>query len=177
MIRDEVRLNGNYKEVSVCNCCKKSTHFLRNCPRIHYIPDKDFLIKRNNYRKPQLRQNFQRKNKKTLNALKNNLEIEEKIISLSTELYLQYNEQIPQGESIDCFEEDKELSEPHSEQSLTVIKEIEENNAGAEQKREDVDISPKPFNSTLKSFKNTPSLTELPEINVFNEISFFKVFF
>ena len=43
-----------------CSCCASKTHFSNQCPRVHYMPDRDFLIKKLNFSLWQARAPFKR---------------------------------------------------------------------------------------------------------------------
>ena len=43
-----------------CSCCSSKTHFSNQCPRVHYMPDRDFLIKKLNFSLWQERAPFKR---------------------------------------------------------------------------------------------------------------------
>ena len=167
MIKDEIILKDNYRSIAGCYCCKKETHEIRDCPILHYIPDKDFIIRKNNYSVDQKRENYKRRQKKRLNALMANAEIEQKIISLPTSLYLEYISQVPLLESNDDFDE-----EPNSAgiptRKLSAINESEDK-LSQENSRSDFD-EPEKIN-IIKPFKviynkRTPSQTDFPEAEV-----------
>ena len=73
-IKDEILLYGNsFKLYKTCYFCKNSSHFLTNCPLIHYFPSA-FRIKGQAFYKDKLsRRSFQRKitRNQRQNALKN----------------------------------------------------------------------------------------------------------
>ena len=57
-----------------CNLCFKKTHLSEECDKIHYIPNKDFLVKKLNYSTFQIRQKKSSncfRLKKRINALSN----------------------------------------------------------------------------------------------------------
>lgn len=68
-----------------------------NCPLFHLTPDRQFLYLRNNYSTEQRRRIFSRKKKKSHHALKSNFIIEEKVVNLSTSLYLHYLDELPEN--------------------------------------------------------------------------------
>lgn len=46
-MRDQVKFSEKYDAFnSKCSICLKKTHLFNNCPLIHYVPEKNFLIKR-----------------------------------------------------------------------------------------------------------------------------------
>ena len=73
MIKDRVKFYEDYSEFNPCTFCHKSNHLLHKCPKLFYIPDKDFHIKKFNYSPQQSRKTGTRtfSSKKRLNALKN----------------------------------------------------------------------------------------------------------
>ena len=67
MMRDNIKLYQNFSYFFYrCPFCYKNNHFLKNCPNLHYMPNKDFLISKFNFSQPQLNKNkfSQRKNKR-----------------------------------------------------------------------------------------------------------------
>ena len=49
-IKDEIKILRNFEKINEkCNICLKKTHLSNECGKIHYIPEKDFLIKKLNY--------------------------------------------------------------------------------------------------------------------------------
>ena len=58
MMSDEIK---NYKKYNCfnyqCCACGKKTHLINECPKINYIPDRQFLIKKLNYFNFQERRN------------------------------------------------------------------------------------------------------------------------
>lgn len=99
MLRDDIIFKDNFENIVSCFFCHKSTHLPQNCPRFHFIPDREFLIKKSNFSSPQNRTPFLRKPRKSANALKNNDEIEDDVVNISTSLYMHYLDQIPEPES------------------------------------------------------------------------------
>ena len=99
MLREEIIFKDNFETVDSCCFCHESTHLIQTCPKLHFIPDHEFLYKKINYSSFQKRASFQRKNRKSCHALKNNEEIEENVVNISTSLYMHYLDQIPEMES------------------------------------------------------------------------------
>ena len=128
MLHEEIIFKDNFENVVSCYFCHKSTHLPQNCPTFHFVPDREFLIKKSNYSSPQIRTAFQRKTRKSCNALKNNDEIEENVVNLSTSLYMHYLDQIPEGESPLEIEDFPSLISPEArrlskKQSLSAVSE------------------------------------------------------
>jgi len=72
----------------ICLSCGKSTHSYDQCPFIHYIPDKDFLIKKHLHDEGQQRNaNFSRKKQKKFNALINYDFVQSEICNMNSELF------------------------------------------------------------------------------------------
>jgi hypothetical protein len=48
MIKDNLNLSFNFDEIQlVCSICNnKNQHIEKNCPIVHYVPDKEAIIKR-----------------------------------------------------------------------------------------------------------------------------------
>ena len=71
-----------------CLSCGKSSHSFDKCPLIHYIADKDFLIKKHLHDELQQRNpNFSRKKQKKFNALKNYDLVQSEICHMNSELF------------------------------------------------------------------------------------------
>lgn len=64
MIKDQILFSHQYSRISNKKClsCNNTDHFLKRCPLVTYQPDKDFLIEKLNYTKPQKRHAFSRRN-------------------------------------------------------------------------------------------------------------------
>lgn len=53
MMRDNTKLYGNFASFFYnCPFCSKKAHFLKDCSKLHYIPNKNFLISRLNFSEP-----------------------------------------------------------------------------------------------------------------------------
>ena len=77
MMKDKIRILRDYSAFDYkCNFCHKTTHLFFECPKIHFIPDRDFLIKKMNFSVAQARTHhvFRRRNRK-INALFQNFKI------------------------------------------------------------------------------------------------------
>ena len=74
MIKDQIKLYGDFSEFHTkCLCCEKSSHTFCHCPIIHYMADRDFLIKKSIFSKEQIRTKdfLRKKSKKRMKNLKN----------------------------------------------------------------------------------------------------------
>lgn len=71
MIKDQMKLYEHYESgILRCTSCPKSSHLINQCPYVHFIPDKRFLVSRHNYSQQQTRsRNFLRKSRKKIKAL------------------------------------------------------------------------------------------------------------
>ena len=177
MLRDEISFQGNFT-VASCHFCHKSSHLPIDCPLFHFVPDKDFLFKKKNHSSPQIRNpiDFKRKTKKSKNALKFNEEVEKNVINLSTSLYVDYLDQIPEIESQAEFEEISSPLSPGENHllkrlSLSAVSENEE--LGLEnQKFEEKDKNsaklkqPYPIKLFSKIHSQMNSMAEIPENEV-----------
>ena len=77
MMRDKIRLLKDFSVFNYkCHLCNQVNHFFFDCPKFHYVPDQDFLIKRINFSVGQIRVKpfFRRRNRK-INALFENFKI------------------------------------------------------------------------------------------------------
>jgi len=71
MIKDQIRLYCDFSQFIPCPFCLKNSHLPIKCPRLFYIPDGDFLIKKLNYCPVQNRKIFKHfSQKKRFNSLK-----------------------------------------------------------------------------------------------------------
>ena len=53
MMRDNIKLYQNFSSFFYnCPFCSKNAHFLKNCSKLHYIPNKSFLISKFNFSEP-----------------------------------------------------------------------------------------------------------------------------
>ena len=75
MIKDQVKVNKNFENFKPCPFCKNVSHFVSHCPKINFIPDRDFLIKKLNYTEFQSRSEYLRRIRRSLNALKNRYKV------------------------------------------------------------------------------------------------------
>ena len=53
-MRDKLRIYNNFECFDAkCSACGKKEHFAFECPKVHYMPNRDFLIRRLTYSAPQ----------------------------------------------------------------------------------------------------------------------------
>ncbi len=108
-IRDQIKLYDKHKLAnSSCYSCGKSTHLYENCPLIHHIPDREFLIKRYLFHEKQIQNRsmiFQRKFRRKFNALINFKGISSKI---KDSIYIKENELRKDEEFFDYEKIDEE---------------------------------------------------------------------
>ena len=47
MIKDNIKLNKNYEDLFLrCPLCNDKYHFAVNCAKVHYIPDRELILKK-----------------------------------------------------------------------------------------------------------------------------------
>lgn len=96
MINEKITQDKNYENLDLpCYSCQKTWHPFNECPFLHYIPDHEKIINKNNYSKPNERKKFNR-NKKILSHLntlkfKKVLEQHSKKFQSSFENYWRYS--------------------------------------------------------------------------------------
>ncbi len=107
MIKDQLMNNKDQKIVfSYCNTCLLKGHNFLTCNKMHYIPDKDFLIKKYVFCNPTLqRQIFARRGNKSKNALSNKINFQKLYKILD---YKEFSSLMMQNELEQFEEEDKD---------------------------------------------------------------------
>ena len=76
MVRDQILLYANYNPLKIrCFCCNKLDHLVGVCPLIHFVADREKVIKKHYYSTNQIRQGFKRlwNRKKTVVILNNQI--------------------------------------------------------------------------------------------------------
>lgn len=78
MVKDQARLYNNFASFDgKCLVCSKTSHLLNLCPVINYIPDSDFVWKKNNFSTTQPRDFLRAPRKcKKFNVLNNLLSVQ-----------------------------------------------------------------------------------------------------
>ena len=68
-----MKLYHNYKNTIGCLSCRKNSHLINSCPKIHYVAIKDFILKRYIHTSEQSRQKVSRRlcDRKKYNTFKN----------------------------------------------------------------------------------------------------------
>ncbi|CAD8184791.1 unnamed protein product [Paramecium pentaurelia] len=66
-IHDGLLFNQDYIQHMKCFSCQSSTHRVMNCPLLHYVSDREFIIKKHLFTKDHDRQNFKRNMKRFIN--------------------------------------------------------------------------------------------------------------
>lgn len=70
-MRDKIVIYSNLEDFKKrCNSCLKKDHDIFNCPDIHYLPRKDFIIRRHLHSQPRTHRELFQRNGKKHNALK-----------------------------------------------------------------------------------------------------------
>ena len=70
MIKEKIILYNDYSCINEnCSGCKQFTHLIQDCPRLHFVPNKEKIIKKFNFSKDNERIPFARKIKQKTNAL------------------------------------------------------------------------------------------------------------
>lgn len=79
MIKDQILLQNKLDSLKTrCFSCRSIGHFVYDCPLLHYIPDKEKIIKNYNQSNIQKRTKFIRRKITNQNSLKNKKKINEK---------------------------------------------------------------------------------------------------
>ncbi|CAD8162298.1 unnamed protein product [Paramecium pentaurelia] len=66
-IHDGLLFNQDYIKQMKCFSCQSSTHRVMNCPLLHYVSDREFIIKKHLFTKNHDRQHFKRNVKRFIN--------------------------------------------------------------------------------------------------------------
>ena len=66
MIKEKLLLYNNYSSINKnCFCCKQYTHIIEECPKLHFVPNIEKIIKKFNFPKSNTRLQFDRHRKKS----------------------------------------------------------------------------------------------------------------
>lgn len=143
-----MNIYSNFSHFKKCHSCNSSSHTLANCPLIHFIPCKDFLIKRFLHSKPHLeRREFFERKKKKFSCLKKLTQIQESQAS-----FVGDNES--DSEILSSLPSINEDSERKSDEILRISEESNENDddINFEEKKE------KTFKFAINKTRHRPSL-------------------
>lgn len=133
MIRDEIIFSKDYHLLhKKCFSCERYSHMIEECPKLHYIPNKERIIKSLNYSKFQERKFVLRSNKKKFNALltkKKNSEISKNTFKLLLQQCKAATEISDQSSATEDDDEDYEniSVELHSEKNEELCVELKDN--------------------------------------------------
>ncbi|KAL4468158.1 hypothetical protein ABPG72_017139 [Tetrahymena utriculariae] len=85
MLCENAKMNKVQSDIKIsCYCCQKYNHSLRECPKIHYVANKELSILRNIFSVPQQRKAVQRHFKLKINSLYENNIIQERATCYQT---------------------------------------------------------------------------------------------
>ncbi|EGR27305.1 hypothetical protein IMG5_198130 [Ichthyophthirius multifiliis] len=120
MIQEQIVFQNDYSTIQMkCYSCKIPGHMAQNCPKLHQIFDKQFLILKNNFSQPQTRQNIsyqqfkKRKNiilsKQKTNNNNNNILYVRQLIKFNPDNIkkLKFNAQFMKSNIMALFESDE----------------------------------------------------------------------
>ena len=134
-MKDQIKLYGNYDNSDLrCICCSKKTHIYHQCPLLHFIPDRDFVIKRSLCSKKQERTTFHRKERKKYNSRAKLNVVQSAILFLASSVF----------SGGDDLEDSVPLDDPpkHSTQQLIMIP-SEDDSKQENPDTSDLEISPR----------------------------------
>ena len=117
MMRDNMTLSQNSSYFSYkCPICSQLNHFIKNCPKVHYFPNKNFLISRLNHSQPQVhsKNNFKRKLQK-LNTLKLLSDVQNRAFDLQKDMDEEKSSEYSESENQEPLENMLELTNIHAE--------------------------------------------------------------
>ncbi len=132
MIRDRIKFYEDYSEFNPCTFCHKTNHLLLNCPKLFYIPDKDFHIKKFNYSPCQSRKTVTRtfSHKKPLNALNDLAKIQAAMLKYHENVSLDDIPEIEDGSlSLKDFDELEESKIKEDQEAQTFFRETMKKNS------------------------------------------------
>lgn len=114
MIKEKLLIYNDYSVVQKsCFCCGHYTHTLEDCPKLHYVPNIEKIIKKFNFPKFDIRHPYVRRPKKSLNARMSYLPYNK---SNTFQLKIQNADEVEIGEesNLEAIEEG-EISEMNNE--------------------------------------------------------------
>lgn len=156
MISQQISIYDNLKSLKIrCYCCSQTDHISINCPIVHYIPDREKIIKKSCFYKDQERTDgFQRNDRKKMNSKKINKLIIYQIIQFNKKI--QHEKKMKENEKfLQMTQYFKEITKKDSE-IFPDEKSISSENESSE---EEVNLNLS-SDHQLTSFKNRQSFQE-----------------
>ena len=162
MIRDQIILQKNYNSIGLkCFACKQNNHIALHCSYLHYIPDKNRIIKMYAFNPEQKeRTGFHRKTEKSMNALAYKIPIKLSYLKFKEFLkeYYIMEEDFMSGDSEGSLDNisEKEIQELEKYKSMSVMN-FEENKLYSKNNIQSLNIE-KPLISItrIKEFDESP---------------------
>lgn len=147
-----MNIYSNFSQFKNCHSCNSSSHTLANCPLIHFVPCKDFLIKRLLHSEPhhERREIFERKKKK-FSCLKKLATIQE-----SQACFVGNNES--DSEILSSFQSINEDFERKSDEISRISEESNENDDDNDDKMFEEEKKEKTLKFVNNKKKHRPSL-------------------
>jgi len=105
-MKDQIKIYSSFECFDAkCSACSKITHFAFQCPRVHFMPDKDFLIRKTNFSALQQRKITPlEKRRQKFHALKN-------LVLVQTKADRHNRKNLEESDSSSCGEEPLKDSE------------------------------------------------------------------
>lgn len=155
MMMDDIKIYEKYEcFFSSCQACFNKSHLINQCSKIHYIPDKKFMISKLNYQKTQERSENPRFRKKKFNAL-SNIKL---IKSISERFALKSYEDI-QSDISESELEVSSLAIPNDQNNFT----FNHQNEAEEEETNDYQVILKYFKISKKFYKKLNSPKNLSQ--------------
>ena len=106
-MRDKMLIYSDLEDLNKkCKACLKRDHNIFNCPEIHYVPRKDFIIRRYLYSEPTIERRFERRRDfKRHNALKTVSLLHENMFFFFDAIAVRQEEMLNEENSIEEFSE------------------------------------------------------------------------
>ena len=143
-VKDQIKFNHYYNSTQLkCISCDKTTHLYSECPLIHFIPDRDFIIKRSLCSKPQERSDFNRKKRKKYNSRFNINCYQSAILYLGSSVF-------SDNDDVES-EQNEEINLKPQTQLLIGIPSEEENSKEKIFESSEIDLSPQNFKKNESS--------------------------